>query len=250
MNELLFLSKIDIPFIEGKLVIHQPTIKEIAYMGEKNFYTACNLLNFSKEKFLTTEDKIKAKDQHDFDILMSILLSKLKDNNSKKAIENFFILLSILFPNYEILLNTNQLEFKKEEQIGFINKTNFDKFKQIIANMFCLNKKGEEEIVYNPARGSSMAQQIAKKLEERKAKLAQIGNNNSKSDINILSKYLSILTVGEKKDMNLFLNYTIFQLHDEYERYGLKVEFDNYVKARLAGAKDLKEVKNWTIDIH
>ena len=33
VNRLLLLSKNDIPFPEGRLVIHQPTIKEIGYIG-------------------------------------------------------------------------------------------------------------------------------------------------------------------------------------------------------------------------
>jgi hypothetical protein len=40
-NELLYLSGNDIPFIEAKVIIHQPTIKEIAYIGEKSFFTGC-----------------------------------------------------------------------------------------------------------------------------------------------------------------------------------------------------------------
>ena len=36
-NDLLFLSGNDIPFVEAQLVIHQPTIKEIAYIGEESW---------------------------------------------------------------------------------------------------------------------------------------------------------------------------------------------------------------------
>jgi hypothetical protein len=40
-NELLYLSGNDIPFEKARLIIHQPTVKEIAYIGEKNFFTGC-----------------------------------------------------------------------------------------------------------------------------------------------------------------------------------------------------------------
>ena len=50
-NELLYLSGNDIPFIEAKVIIHQPTIKEIAYIGEKSFFTGCQFLNFSTIAF-------------------------------------------------------------------------------------------------------------------------------------------------------------------------------------------------------
>ena len=41
LNDLLLLSGNDIPFTGAQLTIHQPTIKEIAYVGEENFYTGC-----------------------------------------------------------------------------------------------------------------------------------------------------------------------------------------------------------------
>ena len=48
MNELLLLSGNDIPFYSAKVNIRQPKIKEIALIGEENFFVGCHLLNFSK----------------------------------------------------------------------------------------------------------------------------------------------------------------------------------------------------------
>ena len=75
LNELLLLSGNDIPFPAAQLVIHQPTISEIAYIGEEKFYTGCELLRFSKDN-LTDEDKIHLINQTNFEILMSILNEK------------------------------------------------------------------------------------------------------------------------------------------------------------------------------
>ena len=50
--------------------------------------------------------------------------------------------------------------------------------------------------------------------------------------------------------MNTFLEYSVYQLFDEYERFNLKLQSDLYLQARLAGAKDLKEVEHWMKDIH
>ena len=55
-NDLLLLSGNDIPFYGAQVSIHQPTIKEIAYIGEEAFYTGCEFLRFSKDK-LTEEDR-------------------------------------------------------------------------------------------------------------------------------------------------------------------------------------------------
>ena len=74
-NELLLLSGNDIPFIEGSLTIHAPTIKEIAYIGEEAFFSGCELLKFSKQK-LPTEDILRLEQYSDFHILMSIINDK------------------------------------------------------------------------------------------------------------------------------------------------------------------------------
>ncbi len=46
------------------------------------------------------------------------------------------------------------------------------------------------------------------------------------------------------------MQYTVYQLFDEFERFRMKQDFDVYIQAKMAGAKDLEEVKNWMEDIH
>ena len=48
LNDLLLLSGTDIPFQQAQISIHQPTIKEISFIGEEAFFIGCALLNFSK----------------------------------------------------------------------------------------------------------------------------------------------------------------------------------------------------------
>ena len=92
-----------------------------------------------------------------------------------------------------------------------------------------------------------MAKRIADKLKKRHQKLADKEPNKK---IDIISRYVSILAVGQKKDMNTFFNYTVYQLFDEFKRYQLKEGYDIYIQAKMAGAKDLKEVDDWMADIH
>ena len=111
--------------------------------------------------------------------------------------------------------------------------------------ILCLD--GGESSDYNPS--GSLARQIADKLKDGHAKRAMSkGNDNQK--IAILSRYVSILAVGENKDMNFLLNYTIYQLFDEFKRFQMKLAWDIHLKAQMAGAKDLQEVDDWMEDIH
>lgn len=243
INDLLLLSGNDIPFSEAQLIVHQPTLKEIAYIGEDSFFSGCEVLNFSKS-LLSSEDRINLENKTDFDIIMSIMIENSLDAKKKQI--DVLLVLTLLFPNYSFKIDrkTFQIILTKEDEVKQINNKNFKSFQDIIVNIFCLKSKEEE---YNPKGGIS--QRIVDKLKEREQKLAKIKQQNNEK-IAILSRYISILAVGEKKDLNTLMNYTVYQLFDEWERFCLKMNYDAYVKAKMFGAKDLEEVENWMKDIH
>lgn len=245
LNDLLLLSGNDIPFEKAQMVIHQPTIKEIAYIGEEAFFNGCDFLKFSKER-LKEEDKVHLEELTNFDILMSITMTK--DAEMQKRKTYMLMVLSLIFPQYTISLNQKFILFKSAEEQEFkIDNSNFEEFKQILDEMFCLKVADGEGGDYNPQ--DALAERIAKKLKARHERLNNLqGSENNK--IAILSRYISILAVGQQKDINSLLNYTIYQLFDEFNRYELKMSYDIYLQAKMAGAKDLKEVEDWMKDIH
>ena len=247
INQLLLLSgtKNDIPFLDAQINIHQPTIREIAYVGEKEFFTGCGLLNFSKEELLEKEDILNLQDSTNFEILMSIITDN-KNPDFQKVRVDILRILALLFPAYEIKLEQKQIVLisieNKEEKV--INNNNFERFKEIVNEMFCLSANFNNQQDYNPS--GELAKEIANKLKKGREKASQ----EKPKDINLLSRYVSILAVGEQKDMNDLLDYTVYQIYDEYERFGLKLSFDMNTKAKMMGAKDLPEVDNWMKDIH
>jgi hypothetical protein len=243
VNDLLLLSGSDIPFQQAQINIHQPTLKEISYIGEESFFIGCGFLNFSKDS-LITEDKINLEDLTNFDILMSIM----RDRNltAQKNRVGALQVLTLMFPEYEIKLQENSISFDKEnEDTHYINSQNFEAFKEILVDMFCL-KDHNQNPDYNPK--SKKAAEIADKLRRGRQKVAE--QNSEKNKVSILNRYVSILAVGLKKDMNSLLNYTVYQLFDEFNRYELKEKYDIYVQAKMAGAKDLEEIDNWMKDLH
>lgn len=244
LNDLLLLSGNDIPFIEAQVNIHQPTIKEIAYIGEESFYIGCELLNFSKD-VLNREDRINLEDKTNFEVLMSIM----KDKNiaAQKQQTCALMVLMLMFPQHKILVRKNDIALLKEgEDEHSINNKNFESFKKILVSMFCLKVGDANNPAYNP--GNEMARKIAEKLQKGRAKAAQLKGESQK--IAILSRYVSILAVGEQKNLNSLMQYTVYQLYDEFQRFELKQNYDIYFDAKLAGAKDLEEVDNWMKDIH
>lgn len=244
IDNLLLISGNDIPFVEAQISIRQPTIKEIAYIGEETFFIGCELLNFSKD-LLDEKDKRNLENMSNFEIFMSIM----RERNSllvKNKVATRMVL-TLLFPEYQIKFNEKELLLIKEnEEPHSINEKNFELFKKILIDMFCLNRRGGNGQNYNP--GNDRAAEIAAKFAKGRAKAAAAKGETQK--VSILSRYISILAVGESKDINSLTKYTIYQLFDEFSRYQMKVEYDSFVQARLSGAKDVKEVEYWMKENH
>ena len=242
INDLLLLSGNDIPFVPAQITIHQPTIKEIAYLGEEAFFTGCQLLNFSKN-ILSEEDKVHLENKSNFDILIAILREQNAVMQKNRNCVNQ--VLALIFPEYEISFEKDCIKISKENEEHKIDNSNYEEFKSITNSMFSFGNSKDSKQDFNPS--GDLAKKIAEKLNKRHQKLAE---NKPAQKIDILSRYVSILSVGEQKDMNALLNYTTYQLFDEFKRYELKMGHDIYVQAKMAGAKDLKEVEDWMQDIH
>jgi hypothetical protein len=246
LSDLLLLSGNDIPFPEAQVTIHQPTLKEIAYIGEEAFFLGCGFLDFSKN-LLNEQDKNRLSSYNDFDIFMTIVGNKQAD--VRRSVESALLVLTLIFPLYEVSVRDNLIILKKDAEEYSINKNNFEQFKEILSTMFGLKLGKEAAEKYNPS--GDMAKRIAdkfKKRQEQLNKLAQEALGDGKR-IAILSRYASILAVGLQKDYNDLMQYTVYQLYDEFQRFQLKVQWDAYIQAKMAGAKDLEEVDNWMIDL-
>lgn len=239
VDKTLLLSGEDIPFESARLTIHNPSIKELSYYGEENFHIGSQFLVFTKNR-LDDKDKKGLENQSDFNIFIAVMRSPLKADHKTAAKK----LLNVLFPNAEIEIGQNQI-LVKNENIAVINESNFDDFRDIINQMFCLNIQVNEG-VYNPR--DAYAKRIADKLAKRHEKLKDM--KGEKNDFNIYSQYASTLAIGLKVDLNIIMNYTVYQLRDQMKRFTLKQDSDIYLDAKLAGVQDLDEVENWMGDIH
>lgn len=250
------MAGIDIPFPAMQISIHQPTIKEIAYIGEDTFFTGVELLKIT-QNILTDEDKSRLNVKTDFDVIMSIM----KDRNpaSRQRAICAKMVLVLLFPDHVIQVRKDYIAIIKEYETvdennqpkkayeeHALNNKNYPDFRQLIILMFSSADQAKSE--YNPAgdRAAALAAQFAKGHQKR----AQLSGDQVNNSSGVLNRYVSILAVGEQKDINELCQLTVYQLFDEFQRYQLKFEYDATFQAKLAGAKDLKEVDNWMDDIH
>lgn len=241
-NDLLLLSKNDIPFTQARVNIHQPTIKEISFISEESFHVGCQFLNFSINN-LSYEDKVNLANKTDFEVFMSMMNNKDKAKYKVDAL----LVLTLLFPNHRIKIEEDHILLEGAEFSSSINHLNYDTFKDILSQMFCLEETKQEDGNYNPA--DAYAAKIAEKFKKRQEILAK-GKGVDLRKVSIFSRYISILAVGEGKDINQLMEYTVYQLKDEFKRFQMKHNFDFYIQAKMAGAKDLEEVDNWMDNIH
>ena len=178
-------------------------------------------------------------------------MTMLRDKNTRsQQIKTCIqLVLALMFPDYKIIflpmsiLLQKQGEQEKTKQT-IIDKDNFESFKNIVSEMFCLKENSQQK--YNP--GGPQARALVKKFQERQRILVKI--KSGQGSMSVLDRYLSILSVGEQKDINTLREYTIYQLFDQFRRFNLKREFDMYIQAKMAGASDLNEVENWMGDLH
>lgn len=245
IDKSLLFSGNDIPFISAQMNIRQPKIKEVVMLTEKGFFQGCEILALSLDS-LKTEDKINLGDKTNFDVFMSIINDK--SELTQQSRDNCIDLLTLLFPDYSLGFQENFILFTRDGEMPHsINRENYNDFKQILEEMFCLRKKKEDE--YNPE--GERATELANRFKKRRAEIAAAKGQTGESSL--FDRYCSILSIGMKMDVNIFLEkYTVYQLYDAFERFSLENEYSISLSARMAGAKSesLDKVEHWMKDIH
>lgn len=237
----LYLSGSPVPVNMCAIYITQPTIKQIIQFGEVNFLMAVHLLT-NIEDFLgdiRNQGNLELDTMSNFQILLMLVE---QDPSVKKTLNTLF---ELIFPDYEIKYTKNSINFSLREDenknmIGQITPFTFEIFQRAIKELFSLDGKANGDD-YNPA--NEAAQEIAKKLKRGKQKINELAGKNNKGDMSLFGTYASILSIGMMIDINVFFNYTPFQLQDSFNRYLLKVKYDLYQKVSTTPMMDTSKME-------
>lgn len=231
---------IDLPIPEMALVVHQPKIKEIAFIGETEFFTGAQCLCINKN--ILMDDSIP-EDTNNFQIFMMIMADKETADKKQAVLQT----LTLLFPNAKILFTPRAMIIQQDGQESvLVDEQNFEFLQKLLEKIFCFDSKKNKEESYNPA--NAKAKEIADKLMKGRKKVAEL---NGSANASIFSQYLSTLTVGlNSMSLEDCMNLTMYQLYDLIERYSLYINWDIDIRGKLAGAKSDKKVDNWMKNIH
>ena len=237
---LALMAGVDIPVPECHIILHQPRIKEISYIGESVFFTAVQCLSLNKTSFI--EDESLLNTTSNFQIFMTVMSSDEAVEKKQDVLQ----LLTLLFPQYKIILTPRSILFNGNDSQSMIDESNFDIFQEIVRKIFCTSSSPMDQTTFNPA--DKKAEEIAAKLMKARQRVAE---QNGAAGSSVFSQYLSILTIGlSSMSISDLLNLTMYQLYDLIERYMLFTNWDMDIRSRLAGGKPDSKPDNWMKNIH
>ena len=234
------MTGIDLPIEGCQLIVHQPTIKDISYLGEERFFTGVQTICLYKSMF-TSEDKGVLDDVTNFQIFMTIVKDK-EMNDKKIAVEQ---LLEIIFPQYKVLFTPMSMIFQSENGIITVDQNNFEEMQKVLRMIFCAQTGPMDQQAFNPA--DAKAKEIAEKLMRGRQRVAAQKTSGQGS---VLSQYISSLSIGAGFLISDLVNLTMYQLYDLIERYSLYTNWDIDLRIRLAGGKPDSQVEDWMKNIH
>ena len=231
---------IDLPIPDLQTTIHQPKIKEIAFVGEKDFFLGVQCLCIDKNVIANQGESLLV-NTNNFQIFMKIMKEK-KMVEKKDSVIN---VLSLVFPKYRTLFTPRSIILQGDTQI-MIDDSNFEILQEYLKEIFCFKSSISQDLGFNPA--NETAKKIADKLMRGRQRVAEL---NGSADASIFSQYLSMLTVGlDSMSLQDLMDLTMFQLFDLVERYQLYINWDIDIRSRLAGGKPDGKPENWMKNIH
>lgn len=237
---LALMAGIDIPVPECQAVLHQPTVKEIAYIGNEDFFVGVQTLCLYKSMFV--EDKKVLAEINNFQIFMTVM----NDKNCADKKQDVIQILTLLFPGGQFLFTPRSLIITGLPNGNVtIDESNFEQLQDVLRMIFCNTTGPMDQQAFNPA--DDKAREIAQKLMRGRQRVAaQKGESNTC----VFTQYISILTVGLRIPPKDLLNCTMYQLYDLMERYSLYTAWDIDIRVRLAGGKPDSQPDNWMKNIH
>ena len=239
-KRLALMCGTDIPVPECQIIIHQPSIKEIALIGESDFFSGIQCLCLNKSMFVKDESDLA--NTSNFQIFMTIMSEK-EAADKKFSVQQ---VCTLLFPKYKVSFTPRSIMIMGGEQPIMIDENNFEFLQAAITDICCLKTGPMDQQAFNPS--DAKAREIAEKLMRGRSRVAaQKGETN----VSIFSQYLSIITVGlNSMSLQNAMDLTMFQLYDLVERYMLYINWDMDIRSRLAGAKPENQPDNWMKNIH
>lgn len=222
----LYLSGQQVLVQSCGVFITQPKIRDIVVKSNENdFMSAAHLLTHI-DQFANQikEGKTVLNDMPDFQIIIEVL--RQEKGQFTKLINDFF---ALCMPEFTYKCSKHSIDFQNADGItvGMLNAFNYPDFSNTIQELFIPRQK-EEEPEYKIDESNEMSRRLLEKIKRNREALAKQRAAKEGSNVSVFAIYISTLSVGLGMDINVFYNYTPFQLYDCFNRFLAKMARDKY----------------------
>ena len=231
----LYLANRDIAIPQCNIIVTQPTVQEVLIFGEEKFLNCIQLLGHLDKVLQPIQEELNNANMPEVPPLALLLVAYKEEKPIQEQVDEFFELICF---NYNVKITSNSIDFEQEDKkVGMLTPFNYNFFAETLLDLFEPSALKNEN--YNPK--SDKAKEIAEKLQKGKERKAQL---QGKSDVtqSIFGIYASILSIGMQMDINIFMQYTPFQIFDAFERFTLKEAEDYYKLLSSSGFLDTSKI--------
>ena len=252
VEELLLMTGGEILLEDPLVKIQQPTIKQIALKGESEFFRSMSIFYIGPEPLVEFINQLETLEEDEkeillktitaYDNLLFVMQASTADGTDKyevvKLTQSAFDLLT---PEYRFNFDPQKQEMSlislKDSHSIVVDGELFMKIKSVAEQIFLLDKffGGSQKEELSPA-----AQKIADKIAESERKIKEM--NGEKEEGSYFARILSIM--GMHGDLDYLSNLTVYQLHNQFERFNLFTNYNQNMRALLAGATNV-ELVDW-----
>lgn len=250
-QQLLLMTGNEIPLLYIQETLHQPTIEELALLGEENFYLALGLFKMAnKEEYERQLLRLNIVNDNPFiqelDIFLQAISTKIETYTN--ILDSFF---QLLFPSLQGI-NWNQGEmvvFRFHEKNIILSNEIFLDLQENIDLIFNTSSKDGGSDKFNVNENDSKAMQIKKDLERARERVARqnenLKNRGEKSSSSTLSNMLSTVSTRDGIDINTLKKYTFYQLSIQYNRTMLYSQYRSQMTMSAFGGIKGEDIIKW-----
>lgn len=229
----MLVTGIDIPVEAFGITIHQPRVREIAMLGEQNYFIALSIFRMNKKQL-----HIESPDVTNWMIFNESLAQKMEGIKDVRALLSNFLQ---LFFTTKINIGPRSLIIQNKDQLINIEPEQFDDFQELIGIVGGASLLSGSKEEFNPA--NRLAAEIAEKMKKARARLAAL-QPQAKSK-GFLARYIRAVAIATANSLSDVTEMTILQLNSLMQTYLAWEAYDLDVKSRLAGAKNDNKLVHW-----
>ena len=132
---LALMTGTEIPVPSCQLTIHQPSIKEIGMIGEKDFFIGAQCLCIEKSLYIQDESLLST--TSNFQIFMTIM-SERQEVEKKN---NVLAVLKLLFPKHDAMFTPRAIFLKHADGNVIIDENNFEILQGVFQQIFVCRQR-------------------------------------------------------------------------------------------------------------